>query len=650
MAFVATNKAPGVYIDEVSVPGPIQPAGTSTAAFLGPAQKGPLGKPTFLTNAQQFTDTFGSYIEDPQRVYVTHAVKGFFDEGGNTCYFVRVGTGVQAAQVLKDRGATPRATLTVTALTEGTDGNNIKVQVDDASIANTKPTRTKLAALSAGAAGSTQVTVAPLADAALFKPGDAVFLEQAPNSERNTIASISGAALTLSSALANSYAAGTVRLADLIPGQQRIRVDSVAGIETGSYVSISQGATTEQGVVRTVDGVNSSITLTSGLTNLYTMKPGDPNVAIATLEFALTISGPTTGSEVFGTLSLDPRHSRYFQRVVASQMVSVDLADPPTPTPPAKNLPAVQNPAVALTGGVKDSISSIVTTDYHKAIDTLLRLDDVNLLCVPDAVGGTFTAADTQDIQSYMVAHCGKVLNRFAILDSLKGATLSSIVTQRTNLNSEAGHASLYYPWVVISNPLGSGRVTVPPSGHVAGVFANNDNARGVFKAPANEPITMALDLEQILTDDEQGPLNEQGIDIIRSFPGRGILVWGARTIAPSDVTQWRYNSVRRFVSFVEMSLRNGTRFAVFEPNNLTLWGTVKRLVNDFLTTQWAEGALVGATPDQGFSVRIDEQLNPPQLVALGILTIEVKLYPAPPAEFVVFRIIQQPGGASVTE
>ncbi len=190
----------------------------------------------------------------------------------------------------------------------------------------------------------------------------------------------------------------------------------------------------------------------------------------------------------------------------------------------------------------------------------------------------------------------------------------------------------------------------MPPSGHVAGVFANNDNTRGVFKAPANEPITMALDLEQILTDDEQGPLNEQGIDVIRSFPAQGILIWGARTIAPSDVTQWRYNSVRRFVSFVEMSLRDGTRFAVFEPNNLSLWGTVKRMVTDFLTTQWAEGALVGATPDQGFSVRIDAQLNPPQLVALGQLTIEVKLYPAPPAEFVIFQIIQQPGGASVSE
>jgi uncharacterized protein len=656
MAFVETNKAPGVYIDEISVPGPIAPAGTSTAAFLGPAQMGPLNIPTFLTNFQEFQDTFGTYIEDPMRVYVTHAVKGFFDEGGNTCYFVRVGTGVQAWLDLMDRvTANPHKTLRVTALTEGVAGNGIKVQVDDAHIATTEATRVqnapnKLIALSAaGGATPNQATITPVADAKNFNPGDIVYLEQGPSNDRATVASLSGGVVTFTSNLANTYTGGTIRIADLAPGQQRIKLASVTGIETGSYVSVTQGGTTEQGVVRTVDSVNSSINLTNGLQKAYTMPLADPDVVITTIEFTLTFTSPTGGTEVFANLSMDPRHSHYFDDIVTSQIVAVTESDPPTPAVPAQNVPAVIA-ATVLAGGVDDAIKSITTANYHASIDTLLRLDDVNLLCVPDAVGANFKAADTQDIQSYMVAHCTKKLNRFAILDSQMGASLSAIVTQRTNLNSESGYASLYYPWVVISNPLGSGRVTVPPSGHVAGVFANNDNSRGVFKAPANEPITMALDLEQNLTDDEQGPLNEQGIDVIRIFPGRGILVWGARTIAPGDVTQWRYNSVRRFVSFVEQSLRDGTRFAVFEPNNLTLWGTVKRMVTDFLTTQWAEGALVGATPDQGFSVRIDAQLNPPNLVALGQLTIEVKLYPAPPAEFVIFQIIQQPGGASVSE
>ncbi len=423
MAFVATNKAPGVYIDEISVPGPISPAGTSTAAFLGPAQMGPLFQPMFLTNFQEFQDAFGSYIEDPTRVYVTHAIKGFFNEGGSTCYFVRVGTGKQASQVLNDRATSPHPTLVLTALAEGLAGNNLKAQVDDASISNTKATRiqnapNKLIALAAaGGATPNQATITPATDANQFNPGDTVLLEQGTNSDRATVASKSGGTITFSSGLTNTYTGGTIQLANLIPGQQRIRVDSVTGIETGSYVSVTQGGTTEQGVVRTVDAVNSSITLTNGLVNQYTMALADPDVVIRTLEFTLTFNGPTTGTEVFANLSMDPRHSHYFDNIVASQMVSVTLADPPTPATPARNLPAIQA-LTALTDGLDDKIASIVTTDYHTAIDTLLRIDDVNLLCVPDSVGANFKAADTQDIQSYMVAHCTKKLNRFAILDS----------------------------------------------------------------------------------------------------------------------------------------------------------------------------------------------------------------------------------------
>ena len=210
--------------------------------------------------------------------------------------------------------------------------------------------------------------------------------------------------------------------------------------------------------------------------------------------------------------------------------------------------------------------------------------------------------------------------------------------------------ASLYYPWIHISNPLGSGQVLVPPSGHIAGIYANNDNTRGVFKAPANEPIVSALDLAHSLTDDENGPLNEMGINVIRSFSSQGILIWGARTIAPPDITQWRYNSIRRFTNFVEGSLQDGTRFAVFEPNNPSLWGTVKRLISNFLSGQWQQGALEGTAPAQAYTVIVDATLNTPDVIALGQLIIQVTLNTVPPAEFVVIQIIQQPGGSSVSD
>jgi uncharacterized protein len=156
------------------------------------------------------------------------------------------------------------------------------------------------------------------------------------------------------------------------------------------------------------------------------------------------------------------------------------------------------------------------------------------------------------------------------------------------------------------------------------------------------------LDLERVVTEEEQGPLNEDGINMIRSFPGRGAVVWGARTISLS--TQWRYVNVRRFLLFVEESLKEGTLFTVFEPNTPTLWGQVKRQVTEFLTRQFAAGALVGATPDEAFAVQVDEELNTPAVMALGQLIIKVTLFPATPAEFVVFRIIQQPGGPLVEE
>ncbi|WP_433972858.1 phage tail sheath family protein [Tunturiibacter lichenicola] len=646
MAFVSTNKAPGVYIDEEQVPGPIAPAETSTTAFIGPAQMGPLFQPTLLTTPQQFAAMFGSYIEDPQRVYATHAVNGFFAEGGGLAYFVRVGTGVQASFTLKDRATTPKPVLVLTAFKEGTAGNTITVQVDDASVASTKAARKQVNLTSATGISA---VVGSAVDAANFHPGDTVLLEQLANTDTATVTSVSGVNIFFAAAVTNTYTGGDIRIANLTAGTQRIRVDSVAGIQPGTYVSVSQGGTSEQGVVRMVDSINSAINLAVGLTNTYSHKAGDPDINIKTLEFTLTIANSPAGTESFPNLSMDPRHSRYFGTIVNSSAVSIALADPPSPTPPAHNLPAVIA-ATALTGGAADNVANIQTNDYHRAIDTLLRVPDVALLAIPDAVGANFNAAATHDIQSYMVAHCEKVVNRFAILDSIKDADQALILAQRSNLNSDRGMASLYYPWIGISNPLGSGEVIVPPSGHVAGVYANNDNQRLVFKAPANEPITSALDLAAVLNDDEQGPLNEQGINVIRSFPGQGIRIWGARTIAPTDNTQWRYNSIRRFVNFVEASLRDGTRFAVFEPNNPTLWGTVKRMVVDFLTTQWSAGALEGTSADQGFTVSVDSSLNTPQVIALGQLIIAVTLYTVPPAEYVVFKIVQQPGGSTVTE
>jgi phage tail sheath protein FI len=288
--------------------------------------------------------------------------------------------------------------------------------------------------------------------------------------------------------------------------------------------------------------------------------------------------------------------------------------------------------------------------DYRTAIDALRRVDEVTLLCVPDMAGNA-------DIQKHMIEHCESMEDRFAILDAVAGvadsdtaAALQAVTNQRAGLGSDRGYAALYFPWVKVADPLSGSQILVPPSGHIAGVYARTDATRGVHKAPANESLRGVRGVERVLTDDEQGPLNEQGINVIRSFAGRGIVVWGARTLAPQDRTQWRYVNVRRLLIFIEESIQEGTQFAVFEPNDLALWQQVKRQVTEFLTRVWRDGALFGATPDEAFRVRVDEELNPPGVRALGQLVIEVILYPVTPAEFVVFRIIQQPGGPQVQE
>ena len=464
-----------------------------------------------------------------------------------------------------------------------------------------------------------------------------------------------GVVIMLQAALNNSYNGGTMSIANLAAGTTKIRVADASKIESGSYVIISDGTNTEAGVVRVVSQVQnlSLLTLTNGLANSYKLGAGDPAVTVKSAEFKLTIVSSNAGTETFDNLAMDPRHSRYFGSVVNSQAVTVTPWVPPSTTPPANNIPAVIA-ATNLIGGAADNLGTLTTLDYHNAIDALKKTDDVNLLCVPDGVGPRFNVADTHDLQSYMVAHCEHKQDRFAILDCAKpdpsDITFSKVAAQRSALNSDNGYAALYFPWIAITNPFAAGQILVPPSGHLAGVYANNDTNFGVFKAPANEDITSALALPITVTDDEQGPMNDQGINIIRTFPNQGIKIWGARTIAPPDVTAWRFVNVRRLVTFIEKSIQEGTRFAVFEPNNLTLWQQIKRMVTDFLTGQWTDGALFGATPDKAFRVRVDETLNPPETRALGQLIVEVTVVPTTPAEFIIFRVVQDITGSTLQE
>jgi len=213
---------------------------------------------------------------------------------------------------------------------------------------------------------------------------------------------------------------------------------------------------------------------------------------------------------------------------------------------------------------------------------------------------------------------------------------------------SDRGFTSVYFPWITVMDPIADTLVDVPPSGHMAGIWARNDANRGVHKAPANETVNGALNLTYRLTRDEQGVLNDVGVNCLRLFARSGIRVWGARTRADA-ASEWRYLNVRRLFNMIEESIVEGTTWIVFEPNDRTLWKHVRRDIGAFLTRVWRDGALFGATPEEAFFVKCDEETNPPEVIDAGQVVAVVGIAPVKPAEFVVFQVMQSAAGAEVS-
>jgi phage tail sheath protein FI len=239
--------------------------------------------------------------------------------------------------------------------------------------------------------------------------------------------------------------------------------------------------------------------------------------------------------------------------------------------------------------------------------------------------------------QDAILSHCEKNRFRFAVLDSPEELE-KGIDTMPVPRDSIMG--AYYFPWISMYDTQQDAKVFAPPSGGICGVYSRVDSVRGVHKAPANEIFRTALGLKYTLTDAEQELLNPRGINCIREFPGRGIRVWGARTISSNP--EWRYINVRRLFCMVEQAIQNGTNWVVFEPNTRDLWKKITRNLTSFLLNIWKSGALFGDTPEEAFYVRCDDELNPPESIDAGYVVVEIGLAPAKPAEFVVFRVSQK--------
>ncbi len=269
-------------------------------------------------------------------------------------------------------------------------------------------------------------------------------------------------------------------------------------------------------------------------------------------------------------------------------------------------------------------------------------IDDVSIMAIPDQAIATLYP----NLSDALKAHCEKFADRFAVMSMMRNQSNVSQVTANEP-PEDTSYAAAYYPWIYVYDPVQDNNVLVPPSGHMAGIYADTDIQRGVHKAPANSVVTGAMALEFPVTKGMQDILNPNGVNCIRDFTssGRGIRLWGARTM--SSDPQWRYVNVRRLFIYVEQSINQGTQWVVFEPNDDSLWAAVRRNLTNFLARVWKSGALFGLTEADAFFVKCDQSTMTPDDLDNGRLICYIGIAPVKPAEFVIFRISQKTIDAS---
>jgi phage tail sheath protein FI len=538
--------APGVYVEEIDIgPASIEGVSTSTAAFLGETERGPVN-PTLVTGLEEYRRVFGHYrwkyaAGNESTSFMRHAAEGFFTNGGKRCFISRItaadsalatlpilGTAAEApspplttppeggdTQPPRPRRQREEPLFTLIAIGPGDWGNHIYIFIGEAGLGKTKPELFHLVVY--------------------YQPDGEqhpVVLENYDNLSTNPI--------------------------DQSFYEQRIN----------GYSSLIR-------VERNPRGADS--------------RPGDRgNFQLAGNRTDIHLEGGTDGRAVqLGDFTGE--------------------SDPPPPPGERKGLAA------------------------------LTEIDEISIVCVPNE-------NDFPELTDKLVAHCEHLKSRFAILQAPQNASAQGIGEFRPPGDSK--YAAFYYPWLRVIDGQTDTEVLVPPGGHIAGVYARSDIERGVHKAPANEVVRSIVGLQFTLTTGDQELLNPRGVNCIRPLPGRGIRVWGARTI--SSDPSWRYVNVRRLFIYIEESIRHGTQWVVFEPNNEQLWDRVRHTCTDFLTTVWRDGMLMGRTREEAFFVKCDRTTMTEQEIETGRIIIVIGVAPVRPAEFVIFRISQWQGGSAV--
>ncbi|PCR92229.1 phage tail sheath family protein [Natrinema ejinorense] len=574
--------SPGVYVEEVdSGTKSVEGVSTSTAGFLGETERGPV-EPKLITSFAEFKRTFGS---SPQSSDLDVAVDGFFKNGGSRCYVGRV--------------AAADATDVATTTLVDEDRNDVL----------------KVEATGPGQWGCSVAAI--VEDGPLYEEGENEYFK-----------------LTLRywSCDIEEVSKPTSDQPDPAPDVEEVYEDMSADPESSKFYE------------KQIPG--------SALVDLEQLGAGRPAEGLSWLsrdvpeEYSdgglLQLDGE---SETAAYIPDDLEDRAYNELQGIAEPFEIDASQSQDDL--QADLEAVRDGELEVDVDVVSDLSQkpeneeVTLSDYEgvnkpgmrTGLSAFRELDGVSLMCIPDE-------NDIEGLTEALVAHCENMGERFAVLQAPQNA--GAISDMETPVDSS--YAAYYYPWIETKDPFTNRKKLVPPGGHITGIFARSDAEHGVHKAPANEVVRGILGVQHNITKGEQDILNPRGVNCIRSFQGRGIRLWGART-ASSDPS-WKYVNVRRLFLYIEQSIDEGTQWAVFEPNDEDLWARVRQSAENFLTTVWRDGGLQGSTADEAFYVKCGEETMTQDDIDNGRLIVEIGIAPVKPAEFVVFRISQDAGDA----
>ncbi|MFB2835341.1 phage tail sheath family protein [Floridanema evergladense] len=562
---------PGVYFEfrDSALP-TIRRGRMDIAGFVGLAERGPLHQAVQIDSWRQFQAIFGDFLPYG---FLAYTVKGFFENGGRTCFVVRIAGNTAAKASLTLKNSTRTDIFQVLAANEGSWGNQIAIAL-------------------------TQINPTTLSFSLLVmreRLNREVFpnLSINPENERYFVRLINQ---------------GSERIAP----SQWIKVEDLLPLE----------------MIRTAMFLPDVIQ--SGLKNqIGFLTGGKDGIASLILDDFLGTSD---------LLTTERRGLSVFDRIDAIGIIAIpDIHIRPVlqPEPP----PVVKPP----------EDPCLPHCEYSSLLNPPSFPPPPILEQPPE-----FSVEDIFTVQQAMVEHCEKQQDRVAILDAIlrsdgkTSLTISEILDWRSRFDSERGFAALYYPWIRVvdpqpsaelrSKPLAKERLrNIPPCGHIAGLYARSDFTIGVHKAPANSELFWAEDTTVSINDEEQAILNPESVNCVRAFPGRGIRVYGARTISSNP--DWRYINVRRLLSMIEEAVDESTQWAVFEPHDFMLRRSLILSISSFLETIWRQGGLVGNTAAEAYFIKCDETNNPPSIVNQGKLIADIGVAPTHPAEFIIFRV-----------